>query len=833
MIYIDRDAVPKPRFWEREEFQEFLVKWTHFHDVEGGSRATQKRIPVSLERSFDQFRRRALPALLDGFHGKCAYSEERIDGKTGTVILHRPPADAMGAGSDVSPEHYWWLVRQWSNWYPASRTVASAKHTQFPVVGPRSSLPMVDESITERTDPPLDHGLLLDPCLHRPNWYLEFREDGMVRAREHPSPWARNRLKGRSPGASTISALRLNSEHLQTDRKMAIVSSKSIPLESSGPEDEFAGARRQMHSREMLRFISDGRANGLHTIRLISDMIPIFEELAAEVAHQGVPWSLSPVSMDTWQPLRPIFAREWPELDDEGFRRLLNGESIEMEGLGEAGALSYPEAEPEPVVVDRSARIESIEIKNFKAIQEAVVEIPSDPVTLPEVFDPQGTGQPEITSAARWVTFLGENGSGKSSLLQALGLALAGDQLDEVMTQVDLDWSKLLRSGSDRGRIVVRFTGGSTLDLRFTANTHWWIGPDGSKPPCLPRIETYVRGYGATRLLEGGPVDHAASVQHVRLANLFDPRAQVLNAEKWLLGLEEGDFNVAAITLQGFLDPGGEIEPPPHLDSTKPWFMTRRPESDGLRVAGEPLYYLSDGYRAVITLVCDILAGLGAGLSDVRNATGIVLIDELGAHLHPRWRMEVTTRLRRELPQVQFFVSTHEPLCLRGMFHREVVRVRKHRPPGTDDDPFPPGEVSLEVVERSPSNYRVDQLLTSEFFGLDTTIDPDLDRLFQAYYRLLAVPEEDRTAEQEERRKKLRDTLDARSDPVLGFTRRDQLVYEAIDQFLAEEYKQGAESELTPEQRQARRDATLEKVKDIWRGRRALGQRRGAGGNGP
>lgn len=45
---------------------------------------------------------------------------------------------------------------------------------------------------------------------------------------------------------------------------------------------------------------------------------------------------------------------------------------------------------------------------------------------------------------------------------------------------------------------------------------------------------------------------------------------------------------------------------------------------------------------------------------------------------------------------------------------------------------------------------------------------------------------------------------------VLGYTRRDQLVYEAIDQFLARE------DGLTDEQRRAERAATLSKVHDIW-----------------
>jgi uncharacterized protein (TIGR02646 family) len=299
-------------------------------------------------------------------------------------------------------------------------------------------------------------------------------------------------------------------------------------------------------------------------------------------------------------------------------------------------------------------------------------------------------------------------------------LALAGDRLDQLLIDGGLEWRKLLRRGAKQGRVFLRFTGGTSVDLRFNVNKHWWVGG-------APRMAAFVRGYGATRLLEG-KIAGTGDGTNVRLANLFDPRAPVLDAERWLLGLQdEGDFHVAGLTLGGFL--GVDDSARPFAEPTSPVpFITRDLGRREVLAGGDPLSYASDGYRAVVALVCDVIAGLGVGLSDMRNATGIVLLDEIGAHLHPRWKMEITGRLRREFPQLQFLVSTHEPLCLRGLFAREVIRVRKLRPERAPDAPLAPGRVSLEVIERSPSDYRVDQLLTSEFFGLDTTIDPDLDR---------------------------------------------------------------------------------------------------------
>ena len=110
-------------------------------------------------------------------------------------------------------------------------------------------------------------------------------------------------------------------------------------------------------------------------------------------------------------------------------------------------------------------------------------------------------------------------------------------------------------------------------------------------------------------------------------------------------------------------------------------------EAFGLRV---PLEDLSDGYQSVVALATDLMLSLLARWPSVDVAEGTVLIDELGAHLHPRWRMRIVTSLRQVFPRVQFLSSTHDPLCLRGLGDGEVVVVKRdeageivaaHRPP--------------------------------------------------------------------------------------------------------------------------------------------------------
>ena len=446
-------------------------------------------------------------------------------------------------------------------------------------------------------------------------------------------------------------------------------------------------------------------------------------------------------------------------------------------------------------VIPRTAAIARATITNFQAIERAELVIP-----VAEVELPPRPGTTVTATGRAWTALLGENGSGKSSTLRAIGLGLASTYLPDLEDEVHLDWSRLLRRGTKNGRVLLEFTDGSRIDLRFNARRAWFVGG-------APRVEAFVRGFGATRLLSP---DAPPPEANVRLGNLFDAHVPVIDAERWLLEIpNEGDFNVVALAMAELIGRREDVEFAEASPSATP--LVQRVDGE-VTIGGEPLDTLSDGYRTIIATACDLMAGAGAGLSDMRNATGIVLVDELGAHMHPRWRMEITGTLRRVFPSMQFIITTHEPLCLMGLVENEVIRVR----PSTTH-PGAPWHALFDPIPDSPSRFRVDRLLTSGFFGLDTTIDPGVDREFREYYSLLRT--ETLTPAQGDRQAELRGRLSQHG--VLGYTRRDQMVYEAIDRFLADE------PEMTVDERRQRRDDTLENVADIWRN---VAERRRAGG---
>lgn len=81
-----------------------------------------------------------------------------------------------------------------------------------------------------------------------------------------------------------------------------------------------------------------------------------------------------------------------------------------------------------------------------------------------------------------------------------------------------------------------------------------------------------------------------------------------------------------------------------------------------------PISALSAGYQSLIWMVFDIayrMAVLNPFLTEkIAETPGLVLIDELDVHLHPRWQWHVIDVLRHVFPNVQFIATTHSPIII-------------------------------------------------------------------------------------------------------------------------------------------------------------------------
>lgn len=97
-----------------------------------------------------------------------------------------------------------------------------------------------------------------------------------------------------------------------------------------------------------------------------------------------------------------------------------------------------------------------------------------------------------------------------------------------------------------------------------------------------------------------------------------------------------------------------------------------------------PLHLMSDGIRTILNLVADIayrMAVLNPHLLNniLMETTGIVLIDEIDMHLHPAWQKRIIRDLCRVFPKVQFIVTTHAPSVLVNCHNDQIRVVEQHR----------------------------------------------------------------------------------------------------------------------------------------------------------
>lgn len=91
-----------------------------------------------------------------------------------------------------------------------------------------------------------------------------------------------------------------------------------------------------------------------------------------------------------------------------------------------------------------------------------------------------------------------------------------------------------------------------------------------------------------------------------------------------------------------------------------------------------PFDDLSDGYRNMVGIIADIAHRASRlnphfGAEAASKTEGIVLIDEIDLHLHPKWQRRVVTDLKEAFPKLQFIVSTHSPFILQSLQPGEVI----------------------------------------------------------------------------------------------------------------------------------------------------------------
>ncbi|HFC8510013.1 TPA: AAA family ATPase [Neisseria subflava] len=90
------------------------------------------------------------------------------------------------------------------------------------------------------------------------------------------------------------------------------------------------------------------------------------------------------------------------------------------------------------------------------------------------------------------------------------------------------------------------------------------------------------------------------------------------------------------------------------------------------------LSQLSDGYRSILFIIADIALKaitLNPHLGEMTlgEIKGIVLIDELDMHLHPKWQQTIIDSFRKTFPKIQFFATTHSPFLIQSLYGEDEL----------------------------------------------------------------------------------------------------------------------------------------------------------------
>jgi hypothetical protein len=371
---------------------------------------------------------------------------------------------------------------------------------------------------------------------------------------------------------------------------------------------------------------------------------------------------------------------------------------------------------------------------------------------------------------AGWTLIVGENGVGKTTLLQCLARMrpvfnekskddkgpapnpvepeLASEEDNEVLRG-------LARSGSDAPvRLNASLVTGVPLEGTATARpsaietslaiarSKGRITKVDSGGNSKRRVkEPLVLGYGAGRHMGPASVDKVAATYPTE--SLFNTAAELYDAENLLyrlnyrvldkrLGAKER-LDAVKRALAEILP---DVERPEDIRILGPRVPGSRHDETGVQVktpyGDVPFGQLGLGYQTVIGWTVDIAWRLLERSPESLNPLhepAIVIVDEIDLHLHPRWQREIRAHLTRHFPNVQFITTAHSPLMAQSSLDANLAILRR-----SDDHAE---IVNDPIVIR---DWRLDQVITSELFGFDTARPAQIEEKLKRRIALAQKP---------------------------------------------------------------------------------------------
>ncbi len=379
--------------------------------------------------------------------------------------------------------------------------------------------------------------------------------------------------------------------------------------------------------------------------------------------------------------------------------------------------------------------INNLSLANFRTFRKSRIDF----VHPDQDFEQLGIPAPKLKNVN---LLLGNNGLGKTTLLKAIALSALGP----AVSSSGIYANRLVRrepvpANSTKSASKKATAERAVLEAEFTTHPQDRAAPYKN---IESRIEVVRRGdleelkwthkeekawhpifqsssdafffvgYGATRRVEKrervdmGSRKSSSFDRAQRVQSLFEEAYSLLPLANWLPAMKKsnsGRHKQVCTLINKLMGKGhytftGEMEDGEYLF-----------ERGGLHV---PFPALSDGYRAFLGWVGDLLYHICVTAPSGKRLDencGMVMVDEIDLHLHPKWQMTVLHTLATELPKIQFIATSHSPLLVGSLEWMNIIVMESG----------PKQSSVAKRINMPVHGLDADQVLLTDFFGMATT----------------------------------------------------------------------------------------------------------------
>jgi energy-coupling factor transporter ATP-binding protein EcfA2 len=361
-------------------------------------------------------------------------------------------------------------------------------------------------------------------------------------------------------------------------------------------------------------------------------------------------------------------------------------------------------AKPLPDLDPAKGYLMSLTMENIRCFGS-----PAETLYMTKLGDP--------TKPARWTVILGANGVGKTTLLRAL--ASYGSEVGGIWQFTYPRYFE--RSLESSGRIEYADSRKKVRLVSSAFKSGNSIQPSQNiiQIQETAKLDFPLVAYGANRAWRGAS-QHYAGVADT----LFDRTAQSRNPSEILANWTSYEqskppksFSIVESLTEAFVAilPGVTAVVLDFDREKRPFAKFKT--NDGWIALDD----MSWGYQVFAAFAADYASRLIEWYPNSKTPLaepGICLVDELDLHMHPSWQRKVIDDLSRIFPATQFIVTVHSPLVVQAAEDANLVVLKRY--------PEDPSRVQIDNDVEAIKGWRIDQVLTSDLFGLESSRPPSV-----------------------------------------------------------------------------------------------------------